>query len=254
MRILYSCFLVLFLLLSVQVKAQREGAIDYEKEFLGGVNFNTNGGVIGGFMFRYARLLTDSKNQFHTFNFELGIVKHPKEIRYASQQTGGSFIAYKKNNLVVLRPSYGREFVLFHKGNEDGVQLDFLISGGLSIGILTPYYIEYFNVGTQTSDYVPYDPVTTPDISKVLNSGGYMMGFGESKIVPGLHIRSGFSFEYSHFTNSVTGIEVGVLLEGFTQTMVILEAPVFSGTPAGYIKNKQFFSSVYINIYYGGRK
>ena len=44
--------LFLLLILQAPVYAQREGEIDYEKEFLAGVNFNYNGGLLGGFMLR----------------------------------------------------------------------------------------------------------------------------------------------------------------------------------------------------------
>ncbi len=252
MKLKNTCFLILFALLQLPAFAQSaesEGRIDYEKEFLAGVNFNTNGGLIGGFMLRYSRQLYEKKNQFHNFGFEVGIVKHPKEIRYASQQSGGTFIAYKKNHLVVLRPTYGREFVLFHKGNEDGVQLDFILNAGLSFGVLTPYFIQY-QQGTETV-LVPYDPVETPDINLVINSSGYTTGLGQSKIVPGIHLRTGFSFEYGHFSNKVTGLEVGFLFEAFTKKMVMMEAPASYGSS---FHNNQFFSSIYLIIFYGGRK
>lgn len=249
MKLKNTYLLLLLLLLSVDVFAQREGEIEYEKEFLIGLNLNTNAGLIGGGMFRYSTLVRNKKTQFHNFGLSLDILKHPKELRYASKASGGSFIAYKKNHLVVIRTSYGREFVLFHKGNEDGVQVDFILNGGLSFGLLTPYYIEY-STGT-TSEIVPYDPVMTPDLNKVINSPGYGTGFSSTKVVPGIHLKTGFSFEYGHFTNKVTGLEVGFLFEAFTQKMVMMEAPPLSG---GQFHSNQFFSSIYINIFYGGRR
>jgi len=252
MKLKNTCFLILFGLLqfsSFAQSAESEGRIDYEKEFLAGVNFNTNGGLIGGFMLRYSKLVYEKKNQFHNFGFEVGIVKHPKELRYASQQSGGTFIAYKSHHLVVLRPTYGREFVLFHKGNEDGVQLDFILNGGLSFGVLTPYYIQYQS--GSVAETVPYDPVNTPDIVSVINSSGYTTGLGQSKVVPGIHLRTGFSFEYGHFSNKVTGLEVGFLFEAFAKKMVMMEAPANSG---GSFHNNQVFTSVYLTIFYGGRK
>ncbi len=250
MKLRNTYILLVSFLLTLPVFAQREGEIDYEKEFLGGINFNTNAGLIGGFMLRYTRLVKDSKTQFHNFGLSLDIIKHPKEIRYASQQSGGSFIAYKENHLVVVRPTYGREFVLFHKGNEDGVQLDFILNGGISFGILTPYYIEY-QTGPNVTTIEPYNPNTTQNISNVINSESYTTGFSHSKVVPGIHLKTGFSFEYGHFSNKVTGLEAGFLFEGFTQKMVMMAAPVSSG---GSFHNNQFFSSVYLIVFYGARK
>jgi len=249
MKLITSLLLLLFTALNFQAKAQREGDIDYTHELIGGINFNSNGGLIGGAMLRYSRLLRESNNQFHNFGLEVVSIRNHKQLRYAAQQSGGSFVAYKKNYMIVIRPSYGREFVLLRKGNKDGVQMDLLLNGGLSFGLLTPYYIDY-QTGS-TSSIVPYDPVKTPDINSVINSAGYSTGLGQTKIVPGVHFKTGFSFEYGHFTNNVTGVEVGFLLEAFTQKMVMMEAPAGS---TGYFKNNQFFSSVYLTIFYGGRR
>ncbi len=252
MKVQNTYLIVLLFLFQVPVFAQREGAIEYEQEFLAGINFNTNAGLIGGVTLRYSKLLYESKKQFHNFGLDLGIVKHPKELRYANQSGSGSFIAYKSHHLVVLRPTYGREFVLFHKGNEDGVQLDLIINAGLSIGILTPYYIQYQEANSIVSETIPYKPdIANFSLTNIISSSGYLTGFGESKIVPGLHLKTGFSFEYGHYSNKVTGLEVGFLLEAFTQKMVMMESP--SNVPGGF-KNNQVFTSVYITIFYGGRK
>lgn len=252
MKVQNTYLILLLFLLQLPVLAQREGAIEYEKEFLAGINFNTNAGLIGGFSLRYSTLVYESKKQFHNFGLDIGIVKHPKELRYASQTGAGSFIAYKANHLVVIRPTYGREFVLFHKGNEDGVQLDLILNGGLSFGILTPYYIQYQAANSTVSETIAYTPgIANFNLNNVISSAGYLTGFGESKVVPGLHLKTGFSFEYGHFSNKVTGLEVGFLLEAFAKKMVMMEAPA---NTAGHFRNNQVFTSVYITIFYGGRK
>ncbi len=61
--------------------AQEESDEDaYDSEFVWGVNLNTNGGLIGGVIFRYSQAL-DEKMYQH-FALEIVNVKHPKEFRY----------------------------------------------------------------------------------------------------------------------------------------------------------------------------
>jgi hypothetical protein len=236
-------------LLMAQKLVNDEGLADYNNEFLAGINFNTNGGLIGGFMFRYTASNPKHPKQFNNFGFDIGIVKHPKEIRLSSNISGGTFVAYKTNHLVVFRPSYGKEFLLFRKANEDGVQLDWLIGGGLSFGMLTPYIVEY-DYFTYTS-FEQFDP-SKHSLSRIVGNGGFMSGLGSSKFVPGFHIKSGISFEYSHFNTHVTGIEVGFMLEAFTKKMEMIRNT--SDASSVYaIPNKQVFTSIYVNIFYGGR-
>ena len=64
--------------------AQREdtGNYEYDREYLLGVNKNTNGGLIGGFALKVGTRIDD--NQFSFFGLELANVKHPQETSYTT--------------------------------------------------------------------------------------------------------------------------------------------------------------------------
>lgn len=247
---MYRTIRILVILLSIGFSfpsfGQREGDILYDKEFIAGVNFHTNGGLVGGIMGRYTKRTAD--NHFLQVGLEVSFIKHPKELRYLNTVTNNTFVAFKKNAMFVVRPQAGYEYVLFRKAEEEGVQVDLILGGGLSLGFLKPYYIEYLY--GKESKFEAYDPDKHTDFNRVLGSGGVLTGLDESKVVPGIHIKPALSFEMGHINGNVTGIEIGTLLEWFTQKMVILEP--FTGLPP--IENKQFFSSVYLTIYYGFRR
>jgi hypothetical protein len=250
--------------------AQREGDILYNKELIAGINFHTNGGLIGGGMIRYTSkfkrgeykhssastpgvgaatvLNIPSDKYFGQVGLELSFIKNPKELRYLNPSTNNTYIAYKKNAMFVLRPQVGLEFVLFRKAEEDGAQVDFMFAAGPSIGFLKPYYIEY-QYGTQ-SKVEAYDPNVHTDPNRILGAASALTGIDECTIVPGFHIKPALSFEMGKFNGNVTGLEIGALLEGFTQKMIILQTP--DGAPP--IQNKQFFSSVFLTIFYGFRR
>ncbi|HWZ23007.1 MAG TPA: hypothetical protein VNW06_10160, partial [Cytophagaceae bacterium] len=78
--------------------------------------------------------------------------------------------------------------------------------------------------------------------------GGFLHGFDKIKIVPGLHLKAGLSFEFGSF-GGVSGIEAGALVEVYPQKIQILD--VSSSYPT---YNRSFFSSLYVNIYFGGRR
>jgi hypothetical protein len=246
---------------------QREGDILYDTELIGGINFHSNGGFIGGAMVRYTKRMKggevampnangvgsslvrlSSEKHFYQIGLELSFIKHPKELRYLNTITNSTFVAFKKNNVFVVRPQIGYEYVLFRKAEEEGVQVDFILAEGPSFGFLKPYYIEYL-YGLE-SKFEAYDPSIHNDFNRILGSAGALTGIGESKIVPGFHIKPALSFELGHMNGNVTGIEVGALVEAFTEKMTILVP--FTGLPP--IENRQVFSSVFLTVYYGFRR
>ncbi|WP_157601083.1 hypothetical protein [Persicobacter sp. CCB-QB2] len=144
----------------------------YNSQFVWGINKATNSGLIGGFVFRYSKALTE--NVYHSFGLEVVNIKHPKERR---QQTlsGSAFILGKSNYLYDFRFQYGREWRLFRKAPQQGVQINFLASGGPSIGVVTPYYVEVSGGGDQGQRRIPYDP--TVDLATIMGPEVCFRGF-----------------------------------------------------------------------------
>jgi hypothetical protein len=211
-----------------------------------GINWNTNGGLVGGLFAK--RSVYIRKNMYHYFALELVNVKHPKELRYANPTTGNSFIFYKENYLFSIRPMYGREFLLFRKGEEEGVRVSGLVAGGLTLGWIKPYAIQYdytdYSGGSGPPIDVrnePYDPsIHTDPQNRILGTGGLLTGIGKSKFSAGISTKAGLIFEIGP---SNTGIEVGGLLEVFPKKI-----PIMANSP-----NYNVFTSLYVNIYYGFR-
>jgi hypothetical protein len=231
--------------LIVPAQAQQDDPL-HQKEFVYGINFNTNGGLIGGGTIKSSRYLRDS--WFRFWALEVVEVKHPKENPLYSSGTGNRFIYGKSNYLFVIRPEIGREYVFFRKAPESGVQVNGIVAAGPSIGLLAPYYIIYdYTVGQGPEDYrvEAYNPDTHVDYeNRIRGSAAFFTGLGESKIRPGVHVRGGVNFEYGRYREDVTGVEVGFVLEAFTNKMVIIPRA----------ENSQFFPSFYLTLYYGRRK
>ncbi|WP_245590616.1 hypothetical protein [Adhaeribacter aquaticus] len=231
------------------MSAQRQEEEPYKREFNYGINFNTNAGLIGGGMVKSSRYLGGNWSKF--WALEIVEVKSPKENRVFSIQTGNSFILGKSNYLYVLRPQYGREFIFFRKAPESGVQVNGILAGGPSIGLLVPYYVSYDYAGpaggrpgqsrVRTEQYDP-GKHTSPEY--IRGSSGFLTGMQEANPNIGAHIKSGISFEYGRYREDVTGVEVGFLLEAYPNKMVLVPQA----------KNASFFTSAYLTLYYGRRK
>ncbi|MCS6823235.1 MAG: hypothetical protein NZ529_02990 [Cytophagaceae bacterium] len=243
----YIALLLLFAFVAIAspCNAQEEtAATDYDKEIIGGINFNTNAGLVGGIMGRYS--IRQHSTLFKILSAEIVNVKHPNETRYQNQSTGNIFIAGKQNYFFVTRLQAGIEKVLFRKASEDGVQVDLLMAGGLSFGLLKPYFIQYNNGSTVTIE--AYDP-KIHDFNRIEGSAGILTGIEKSKLKPGLNFKTGMSFEFGTFSNGVSGLEAGVGVEIFNETIIILN-PLANATSY----NKKAFTWLYANIYFGMRR
>lgn len=243
MKSLFSTFLLLLALLAssasvVQAQDEEEDE-EYNREFVWGINKNTNGGYIGGLNIKFSKQVAPLL--YRSLGVEIANVKHAKENRFPSTY-GGSYILGKVNYLYALRFSIGMERVLFKKGPQQGVQINVLASGGPSIGLISPYYVEYANSGGSYPNTVPY----TPDlnIGGIVGPGRPLQGIDESGIAPGLHVRTGLSFEFGTFKSNVSGLEVGLMLEGYTKRVNLLYQA----------RDQWLYPSAYITLFHGTRR
>ena len=237
-----ACTLALALLALMPAAAQSDD--DFRNELSYGINFNSNAGLIGGAFFRSSHLVRSGLYQFG--GLEIVEVKHPKESRWYNTSSGDFFILGKQNYLFVVRPHYGAEYVLFRKAAESGVQVNAVGAAGPSLGLLVPYYIRYNYGGAGGSDIrtEQYDPQIHLISDNIQGNANVFTGFGETKLRPGLHAKAGLSFEYGRYQESITGIEVGFLVEKYFSKLIIIPEA----------ENYSTFASVYLNIYYGRRK
>lgn len=234
--------------LSNSVHAQDE-EYDYTSEIIWGVNKNTNGGLIGGVMIKYTRIM--SPRMFQSFGLELANVKHPREIRYINRYNGNAYIWGKQNYLYSIRPQYGRELVLFKKASQQGVQISAIFAGGPTIGLVAPYYIEYNvterNPGSPNvirTVVEPFNPNVHISQEDVLGTGGILQGIGESEVKIGANVKAALSFEFGTFKNNVSGFEVGVMLEAFPEEIILVPTA----------ENRSVFTSAFLTILFGTRR
>lgn len=240
--------LILFLLFMIagvtSAFAQTKDSYEYNSEFTWGINKNSSGGLIGGFTFKKARKLNE--NMLETFGLEIMNVKNPQETKQNSNFTGNSFIYGKSNYLYALRFQYGRDFILFTKAPQQGVEIKAVFAGGPSLGIVAPYYIErtvdnsfYESIHEQ---YDPFNP--NHSFNNILGTGYIFEGIGQSKIQLGGNLKAALNFEFGFTKTQVTGFEVGVLVDGYFNEVVLMPTA----------ENYSVYPTVFFTLFYGSRK
>ncbi len=228
------------MILADPVFGQRSGNIDYETEFVWGITKNTSSGLIGGFVVKHAKRI--KPGVYRTIGGEIVNVKHHNEVRLNSIITGNFFIWAKEIYLYAFRGQYGREYIIFKKAPQQGIQINALFAGGPSIGLKTPYYIEITKGGLQ-NEKVPYVSGKY-DFDQIMGTGNLFQGLFESGVTVGLNIKSSLAFEFGSFKSNVTGIELGFLVDAYIETVEIVPAA----------SNTAIFPTAFITFFYGSRR
>lgn len=222
---------------------QTQDTYEYQSEFIWGINKNTSGGLIGGFVFKKSRKLTPG--MLETYGLEIMNVKHPQEVRVSSPY-GNFFSSGKSNYLYSFRLQYGRDIVLFNKAPQQGVEIKAVFAAGPSIGIVAPYYVEWTpnDAGAGSISFREQYRQQIDTIGYILGPGRLFEGLGESTIVIGANIKAALSFELGTFKSQVTGFEAGFLLDAYAKKIEMVPAA----------KSYAVYPTLFLTLFYGTRK
>lgn len=236
-------FIILLAVCFGSLPAQAQESYDYNHELIWGVNKNSSGGLIGGFILKKSRRLNE--RMFETYGLEIMNVKHPQERRYNARFTGNFFIYGKSNYLYTLRMQYGREMLLFGKASHQGVEVKGIASIGPSLGFETPYYIERGLDQSFRTTREPYDSSNPQhNFFNILGPGRIFEGVSDAKLVPGINAKTAISFELGSVKSQVAGFEVGFLIDAYSREIELMPTA----------NNSAIFPTVFISLYYGNRR
>jgi hypothetical protein len=88
------------------------------------------------------------------------------------------------------------------------------------------------------------DSATFLDPSLVQGGAGLGTGWGEIIVKPGLFLKGALRFDWGHYNEMVSGVEVGLSVEAYTQKIPIIL----------FAKERQFFFQGHIALVFGRRK
>jgi hypothetical protein len=183
---------------------------------------------------------------------EIGEHKHPKEEKTPTASSAQGFIILsnyiygKQNNLYDVKFGVGQQKLIGGKGNKNGVAVSAIYGGGISAGLLKPYYIQIQNQATQRQEEIKYDnnDQLFLDPTIVLGKGSFSKGFNEMQIVPGGHVKGALRFDYGRYNEVVSALEVGLKATYFSKKMPIMLLNT----------EKSLFFNAYISVTFGKRK
>ncbi len=217
-------------------KQEEEGEVVFNKQNVFGIKMITDG---YGLSYEYGRYKSNRKTLL--FQFEFNEKRHPKEKSSPASISGfqiNSVRFGKTNNFYQVKLGLALQNRIGGKGNKNGVAVTGILGGGLSIGLMKPYYVEVQDLGRKTY------PAIIDSGYVALSAAGIFVGWKDVKFNPGAHAKVAMRFDYGRFNETVTAIEVGLMGEVYSKKVSQL----------AYVKEKQFFLSAYISLLLGRRK
>jgi len=218
------------------IKQEEEGVIAYQKSTAFGAKLINDG---YGLFFEIGR--AKSVKNGILFQLEIAEHKHPKEEKQ-SYLFSAPFIFGKQNFFYPVKLGVQAQGLYGNKSNKNGVSITYNYGGGVSLGLLRPYYVqlgttgEYVNFKTDSTDFL--DP-------NVIAAGpGFSKGWSDLEVTPGLYAKTALRFDYGSYNETISGLEVGITGEYYTKKI-----PLIVRSPA-----RKFFFNAYVAIIFGKRR
>jgi hypothetical protein len=229
------------------IKQEEEGSLIYQKQITQGIHFNTDGWSVF-----YEKGKYKSITKTNLWWIEVGEHKHPKEEKTPTASSIQGFIIVsnyiygKQNNLYDVKLGFGQQKLIGGKGNKNGVAVSAIYGGGLSVGLLKPYYLQIQNPTTRKQEDIKYNNNDNLflDPTIVLGKSSFGKGFNEMQFVPGGHVKGALRFDYGRYNEMVSALEVGLKATYFSKKM-----PIILLNP-----EKSLFFNAYISVTFGKRK
>lgn len=228
------------------IRLEEEGESAFRKHSVFSFKFHTDG---YGVMYEKGKIKSAFKTSL--FQVEFNEKKHRKEDKQSRSDGtvifGNPFVYGKQNNFYQLKLGVGQQRMIGGKGNKNGVAVYGIFAGGLSIGLLKPYYVDVQdppNSGeTMQIKYSQADSALFMS-QEILGASGFSKGWGEMKFAPGVHAKTALRFDWGRFNNAISAVEVGVNVEFYAKKVEQMVG----------VEPNQLFLNGYLALVFGNRK
>ena len=217
----------------------------YNDMALGGVFMHSEG---WGFFFRRAHIKSIFSKPF--WEIEAATMHSDKEVKTQNQNypDASSYYFGKLNGMEAIRFGFGNYRTMWRKNDEKCVEVDFVYSGGLSLAVLKPVYLEIIESTPNPYEFQlqseRYDP-TKDNPGNIYGRASVFDGLGQLSFYPGAYVRLGFNFDYANRHDMIKGVETGIEIDGYPKQIPIMATQ--------YATNNQFFLNYYLSISFGKR-
>lgn len=218
----------------------------YDRAYTGGVIFHSRGYALNG---RYLKYL----DGYNARGLEIDLVKlrHPKEVITSNDisNTARGFVLGRINSFYALRAGYIHQHIMYDKTDKGSVSISWIASGGLSLGLLKPIYLQvvrYSDDGQEIGIFTErYEGEIPP--ANIYGEANFFVGLDNLSVQPGIYLKGGFDFDYQLLDKKITSVEVGAIYDYY-----VAEVPIFYEENADV--NWSGFFQLYLAVNFGYKK
>jgi hypothetical protein len=231
-------------LMNNRLRMEEEGDLIFNRQNVFGIRLASDGYGIS-----YERGIFKTPTRTLLYEFEINEKHSPKEHHVSATSDGFNFssvVPYKLNNLYEVKAAIGQQILIGGKGNKNGVAVSALYAGGLTLGLLKPYYLDISNQITGATSRLTYPQLAADTVlgDAISGASGFTVGWGNLSFKPAVNAKQAMRFDYGKVNSTIGAIEVGV-----TEEFYASKVPIMYLVPA-----KQFFFNAYVSILFGNRK
>ena len=240
-----------------QIRIDKEGrnnamkGIIYKNEYSVEFKLHTLGMSAG---FNKGKLISYYRTNF--YHFDIGFLKSSKEKKGNLIATGlniyNSYIYGKANYFFPLRIGKGMKVYFSEKETQRGLAIGYTLEGGLTLGVLKPYYLWVKSTNTDNEAILilkKYEKDNYEDFvdeNLIYDKAPFFTGIGESGIVPGIHVNAAVHYGIKAYEKTVYAFETGIMVDAFIKKVpIMVETDRFS--------NRSIFINVFVNVQLGKR-
>lgn len=242
-----------FLLISVVAQAQLETSADFRRTVYRNQMTGSFVGHTRGYGLNFRRGYFDDGYRLRGYEIDAFMLRHPKEIKYPAAPNftnARSFVFGKMNSLYSLRFGYFREYTLVDKTDKGTVSVSMIASGGPTLGILKPVYLQIAKIveGDIREVTERYDP-EVHDLGYIFGASSFFKGFDDLSMRVGVYGKCGFIFDYNYSDSHITSLEVGGIIDYYPGWFGLYQE---SGPPVmAFTQNPSVWWQLYISFNFG---
>jgi len=196
----------------------------YKHEASGGVRIQTNGFTIFG---EYGWIKDIKRTRLLQLEYTYFI-----DYRQKKQKTrlpgGRDYVFGVQNRFHTIRVAYGFKRVIADKAVRNGVCVSATFFGGVSLGLLKPYYLNLVQPTTDGSIIVRPERYTSENESRFLSKDSIVdaapirYGLNQIQPVAGAHIKAGIDFDWGSKDQFVKALQAGVMLDVYYKRLPLM--------------------------------
>ena len=147
------------------------------------------------------------------------------------------------NDYSALRFGLGYQKLWFNKGEKNGVEIRYQLSGGLSAALLKPVYLNIISGdGTDGRNIEKYNPEL--HFSENISGGAdFIYGLDEMKLRPGAYGKFALVFEWAEDYEIIKTLEAGLVIDAYPNKLPIM----------AFIDNRRIYPAFYLALHFGNR-